>query len=306
MTISSERRRQDALALLALLYAKLGDNPIDLSMFNPADKCFSTIQTTSWDELVSQGLLLRREGALHFLTARGWSEALIRSGDSNKPDFKQRVGRLSKTLKDKVKGRQSAALLSLDYVAGCSNLPPGWTFNVIDSHLIARIQGKRDAGWLEGARGRLIEVPRDFGLVEIDLFADVRSENLRLTEQVEQMEELYSDFRCDLCSAPLISRIPWDHEYGTDEVMEYECGMTIGAPYGDVPCTRDPKFPKFEDYVLITRREGESWRCYAHAAENSSSPARIVTLLETSGFTEDEAKEAMRQRYSDRAKHWRR
>ncbi len=182
------------------------------------------------------------------------------------------------------------------------SLPVG-AFNAIDAHLICRIHGRNDAGWLEGARGRLIEVPRDFGLLEIDLFADLRTENMKLTETVERMEELYSDYRCSFCSAPLTARVPWEHEYGTEEVSEYACGMTVGAPHGDVPCTKDPKFPRFDDYVLVAGIDGEVWCCYASAAR-ALSPAGIVRLDPTYGQTEDEAREAMRKRYAHRAKEW--
>lgn len=65
----------------------------------------------------------------------------------------------------------------------------------------------------------MTEIPRDFGLTQIDLFADVRAENQRLSDTVERMEELYSDYRCDHCSAPLTARVPYEHEYGSDEVM---------------------------------------------------------------------------------------
>ncbi len=51
--------------------------------------------------------------------------------------------------------------------------------------------------------------------------------------------------------------MPWEHEYGTEEVSEYACGMTVGAPHGDAPCTKDPKFPRFDDYVLNAGIDGK-------------------------------------------------
>jgi hypothetical protein len=68
-----------------------------------------------------------------------------------------------------------------------------------------------------------------------------------------------------------------EHEYGTEEVSEYACGMTVGAPHGDAPCTKDPKFPRFDDYVLDAGLDGEVWCCYASAA-NALSPAGVVRL----------------------------
>lgn len=303
MSISTETRRKDALALLNSLYLKLGDLPIDCTAFDCTDTVYVSVQRTSWDELVSEGLLIKHGNAYHFLTAKGWSEALFRYGNLSDPGFQQRIGRLSKALKDRIKGRSDSALIQFDEVTTDAGLPPGWAFNAIDSHLICRIYGKKDAGWLDGARGRLVEIPRDFGLVEIDLFADLRAEKMKLAETVERMEELYADYRCGFCSAPLTLRAPWEHEYGTEEVMEYACGMTVGAPHGDAPCTKDPKFPRFEGYVLTTKCEGDHWWCFANAAK-AHSPASAVQLFRTHGRTEEEAKEAMRKQYADRAKHW--
>jgi hypothetical protein len=303
MSLSTETRLEDALALLNLLYVKLGDFPIDCIASNCADEAYASIQNTSWDELVSEGLLTKRGKSFYFFTAKGWSEALFRYGNPIDPDFQQRLGKLSKVLKDRLTGRGDSVLVPFDEVTTDSGLPPGWVFNAIDAHLICRIYGRNDAGWLEGARGRLIEIPRDFGLVKIDLFADLRAENMNLTETVERMEEQYADYRCSFCSAPLTIRTPWEHEYGTEEVSEYACGMTVGAPYGDAPCTKDPKFPRFEDYVLDTGPDGDVWCCLASAAK-AQSPASIVRLSPTYGQTEDEAKEAMRKLYTDRAKPW--
>jgi len=302
VSLSTETRRKDALALLNSLYVKLGDLPIDCTAFDCADAAFATIQNTSWDELVSEGLLTKRGKSFYF-TAKGWSEALFLYGNPNGPDVQQRIGELSKALKDRIKGRGDSVLIQFDEVTTDSGLPPGWAFNAIDSHLIWRICGKKDAGWLEGARGRLVEIPRDFGLDEIDLFADLRAENVKLAKTVERMEEESAEYRCPLCSAPLTFRAPYDHEYGTDEITEFACGMTVGGMYGDVPCTRDPKFPKFEDYVLTTKSEGNGWFCFANAA-NGRSTASAVHLHQTHGRTEDEAKEAMRKQFADRAKPW--
>ncbi|MFC6647270.1 hypothetical protein ACFQBQ_17170 [Granulicella cerasi] len=301
MSLSTETRRKDALALLSLLYVKLGDSPIDCTAFDCADVAYAAIQKTSWEELVSEGLLAKRGNSLYFFTAKGWSEALFRCGNPSGPELNERLGKLSKVLKDSVKGRGDSVLVRLDQVTIDSGLSPGWVFNAIDARLIC-IFGRNDAGWVEGARGRLIEVPRDFGLMEIDIFADLRAENLKLAETVERMEELYADYRCSFCSSPLISRTPWEHEYGTEEFSEYACGMTIGAPHGDAPCTKDPKFPKFVDYVLDAGIDGDVWRCYATAAR-AQSPASLVQLYPTYGQTEDEARESMRKRCADRAKH---
>jgi hypothetical protein len=303
MTDSEHARRSDALDLLNKLFTTVGDAAIDSTLFDCSDKAFDA-KNTSWDELCSKGLLLRLTDRLYMLTPEGWSEALIRARLTSSEGFTKRIGQLAKSLKDLVKGRHESAITSLDEIAKSSGLPLGWTFNAIDSHIISRVHGKRDAFWFKGLRGRLVEIPRDFGLVEVDLFADLRAENAKLAEQVESLNELYGDSRCSVCSAPLTGIYPWEHEYGSEEVREYACGMTIGAPNGDAPCTKSPAFPKFEDFTLITKQEGNGWWCHAGAAPKSRFAATI-NLPTTHGRTEEEAKEAMRERYEQRAAPWR-
>lgn len=298
MSLPEEIRRTDALALLAQLFMILGDRAIDCALFDCSDPAYAAVQNTSWNELCSEGLLIKKTDSLYVFTAKGWSEALIRA-EITTTAFNQRIGRLAQSLKDQIKGRHHSAIVPFDDVVQASGLPPGWVFNAIDSHLISQIHGKQDASWMDGSRGRLVDIPRDFGLVEIDLFADIRAENLKLTEELERVQKLYSDYRCETCSAPLTARMPWDHEYGTEDVMEYACGMTFGAPYGDTPCTQSPQFPKFEDFVLTTKYDGNQWWCFARS---TTSP---VHLANTAGRTEEEAKIAMRNRYLERARPWR-
>jgi hypothetical protein len=78
ISLSNQTRREDALALLNLLYVKLGDLPIDCAALNCVDAVYAAVQNTSWEELVSEGLLTKRGNSLYFFTAKGWSEALSR------------------------------------------------------------------------------------------------------------------------------------------------------------------------------------------------------------------------------------
>jgi len=297
MSISEEARRADALALLEQLFSSLGDAPIDCTRFEGSDAAFVGIQNTSWDELCSEGLLEKQSDSLYVLTPAGWSEALLRAGTLSAPGFQDRIGKLAGFLKDQIKGREKSEVVAFDEIVRSTGLPSGWVFNVIDSHLLSRMEGRRDAFWFESARGRLVEVPRDFGLIKVDLFADIRAENLRLQETVEEMEELYREYRCEICSAPLIGIHPWEHQYGYEEATEYACGRTIGGPHGDTPCPKDPKFPKFEAFVLTTQRQENGWMCYASSVSN-------VDLRYTWGKTEEEAKSAMHEVYLRRAKPW--
>jgi hypothetical protein len=239
----------------------------------------------------------------YILTADGWAEAFARSDAPSDPQFLDRIGRLSQAIKARVKGRRSSLLVRFDDIVGASGVPSGWAFNVIDSHLISRLQARRDASWFQHARGRLVEIPRDFGLEAIDLFADLRAENMKLKEEAERFQELYADSRCPTCSAPLVHLGEWEHEYGSEEVREYRCGLTVGAPNGDIVCTSDPNFPKFEDFELITKFDGETWICYAKQSPGNHYRGSIY-LSPTHGKTEEEAKDAMLAAYKNRAMPW--
>ncbi len=304
MSDSQEARRIEALNLLQVIFNTVGDAPIDCTLLDPSHQAFSAAKPTSWDELSAEGLVQKQTDAQYVLTPNGWAEALVRADVHSTTDFLSRIGVLGQTLKAPVKGRQKSILIPFEEIVRASGLPSGWVFNVIDSHLISRIHGRKDASWFQNARGRMVEIPRDFGLEAVDLFADLRAENAMLKEEAEHLRELYGDSRCDTCSAPLVALGEWEHEYGSEEIREYACGMTIGAPHGDTPCTKSPLFPKFDEYVLTTQRDGEYWWCFASGAPNSRK-ADTVHLNNTHGKTEEEAKLAMAEAYKRRAAPWR-
>lgn len=303
MSDSKETRRADALGLLRSIFAEIGNASIDNTLLDLFDSPYTEIKPTSWDELSAEGLVVKLNDRQYVLTALGWAEALARAELPSDPEFLKLIGQLSQVLKAKVKGRSSSALVPFDEIVKDSGLPSGWVFNVIDSHLISRLHGRKDASWFQNARGRLVEIPRDFGLETIDLFVDLRAENERLKEEAEHLHELYADSRCSTCSAPLVTVGQWEHEYGSEEVRQYACGMTVGAPNGDIPCTKDPHFPKFDEFQLVTNFDGGMWLCYA-SHNPKSRFAGSVTLMPTNGKTEDEAKEAMKEEYRRRAAPW--
>lgn len=103
MSISQEERRSEALALLKLLFQVLGESAIDCTRFDSSDARFRGIQSTSWDELCSEGLLKMQTDSLYVFTPAGWSEAVFRAGIVSASDFKECLGRLSGVLKGHVK-----------------------------------------------------------------------------------------------------------------------------------------------------------------------------------------------------------
>ncbi len=60
-----------------------------------------------------------------------------------------------------------------------------------------------------------MEIPRDFGLEALDLFADLRAENQRLRDDAERLHELVGDFTCPTCQAPLTDIGHWEHRFNT-------------------------------------------------------------------------------------------
>ena len=304
MTHSAEVRRADAFSLLNALFSLLGERALDCTPFNPEEGELHQFQRTSWDELVAEALLTSYSEKLYFFTAKGWSEAFYRFGDVEDYKVKQNLGTLCQTLKSYIEGRSAPTVIPFDLIVSETQLPPGMIFNFIDSHLICRMFGRKDASWMAGCRGRVVEIPRNFGHNEIDLFADLRQQNQNLSDQLERMESFKSHYRCSYCSAPLAAIASYEHEYGSDEVTEYACGMTIGAPYGDVPCTKDPSFPKFDDYEVTTTNLKDGWWCFAHAKEPHSKAA-LVHLFQTHGKSEQQAREAMKERFLRRATPWR-
>ncbi len=129
MSLSAETRREHAFALLNSLYVKLGDFPIDCTAFDSAGRGLCSNSKYFVGRTGFRGHTSRNAGnPLYFFTAKGWSEALFLYGNPREPSFQQRLGKLSKVLKNRVKGRVDSVLVSFDEVTSDSGLPPGWGF----------------------------------------------------------------------------------------------------------------------------------------------------------------------------------
>ncbi len=139
MSESQETRRSDALRLLEQIFLLVDDLPIDTTILYPAAPTFANVKPTSWDELFAEGLLQKLNDSNYVLTPAGWAEAVARAGVAMDAKFTKRIGLLSQALKRPVKGRETSILVPLDEIVASSALPSGWVFNVIDSHLIARV-----------------------------------------------------------------------------------------------------------------------------------------------------------------------
>src|SRR5271157_612163 len=300
MTVADSDRRTDAEKLLTLLLEQLGDNAIDIQLFNSNDSAFAAFLNTSWSELEASEFIVSTPVPPSFyyrMTAVGWIEALVRRGFLDDESVNKRVGLLAAALKRRVKGRATSAAVSLDIVAQETGIPSGWVFNAIDSRLLNRISLRRDAFWLEGARGRLIAIPQDFGVAEIDLFDDIRSQNEQLRGELTAIRDELGEYRCPHCSAPLSIRNDVDldeHTIGT--VESFACGYSSIDGFLESPCPSDPKLPKLEDFELRTSRrmsnplirDRDEWTC---SPVGKTPMAKKLHLSSASGSTEAEAKE---------------
>ncbi len=307
MTIADSDRRTDAEKLLGALLEALGEDAIDTRLFDPNSPEFDSFLRTSWSELETSEFVASASVPPSFfyrLTPSGWVEALLRRGFLDDEGVKSRLAGLAATLKGKVKGRTASAVVDLDSLARESGIPAGWIFNAVDSRLINRAHRRRDASWFEGARGRLVVVPADFGMTEIDLFGDIRSQNEQLREELAAVKDEISIYKCPHCSAELSGRHDADldeHTIGT--VESFACGYTTVDGWVESPCPSDPKFPKLEDFEMRTNFDPKcnQWTC---AAIGKTPMAQKVHLGSAPGRTETESKQRVIECYERISKPW--
>jgi len=313
MTKADADRCSDAVKLLVALLEELGDDAIDVRLFDAGHPEYAAFLNTSWSELEASEFIVSTPVPPAFFyrfTPSGWIEALVRRGFLEDQGVKSRLAKLAAVLKHKVRGRTAAAVVTLDSLAQESAVPAGWVFNVVDSRLMNRVYHRRDASWLGGARGRLVAVPADFGMKEIDLFGDIRSQNEQLQEELAAIKDEITEYRCPHCSAPLISRNEIDlDEHTSDTVESFACGYSTLGGFVESPCPSDPKFPKLEDFELRTSRrtsnpliqDRDEWTC---SAVGKTPMAKKLHLSSASGRTEEEAKERVVERYNLFRKPW--
>jgi hypothetical protein len=130
-----------------------------------------------------------------------------------------------------------------------------------------------------------------------------------LQEELTSLREQLSEFQCHYCKARLVGSIeaPLDpEEKHWDTVRTFECGYREFGGAKQRLCPNDPDFPKFGEYELIYREEGGGgsyarWICYALPKTDA---ARLVSLPQTFGPTQEDAAAEMAREYEQRAKPW--
>ena len=69
-------------------------------------------------------------------TPLGYVKALKASGWSEKPPFREQLGRLCKVLRDSLKARTDFALVSFQWLVEQSGVSEAFAYNAIDGYLI--------------------------------------------------------------------------------------------------------------------------------------------------------------------------
>ena len=135
-------------------------------------------------------------------------------------------------------------------------------------------------------------------LASCEAIADLQSVIVDLREQV-------SEYQCPICKAPLSTRIdaPIDEEQKHWDVVEtYECGHQLFAGYIQYPCSKDPKFPNWNDYDVVCEKTTDmspyGWQCYAGP---KTEMAKKVHLEISYGRSEEHARQKLKATYLYRA-----
>lgn len=120
----------------------------------------------------------------------------------------------------------------------------------------------------------------------------VESTTLFGPHSITKLLELAEQLTCPRCGSPLAERTFVDHEYGDCEWDRFECGAEDG--YRFRPCPKDPRFPEFEEYELMTYQEGE---LFYSGARGRSDMARAVELGQGFGRTPESAEKWVKRSY---------
>jgi hypothetical protein len=129
-----------------------------------------------------------------------------------------------------------------------------------------------------------------------NLKAQISELEEKLAESRDRLSEL-ADFACPTCEAPLVTKFSTEEE---DDYREYACGYTVSDYVGSRRlCPSDPKFPKLDEYDLVTTKEGKGWVCVPRP---KTKTAGKLNLSRQYGSTKDEAQQMVKDSYSRAAK----
>jgi hypothetical protein len=146
MSLSDSKRQSNINVALTLIMQQLGA-PFDWQEHDSTEAKFSGVHRTTWDELTQRGFARATTFERYILTPRGWIEGLKLTGTFGSADFKAKAGKLSKALKDRVKGRHEPELVDRNEIAEEAGLDEYFVYEAIDGHLLRELFEQIDAHW---------------------------------------------------------------------------------------------------------------------------------------------------------------
>jgi hypothetical protein len=165
MSLSNADRLVNIQDTLRIALIHLGDNAISAKWLDESDQAFANVFPTTWKHLTDTWHAIERHthtSRSYELTGLGWRKALEVSGELERPEFKERLGKLCAAFKDTLKDRQNPAFPMLREFAEQTGIPWQFIFNVIESGVIEYCFKQRGVGWYK--RGAVIRIPIDVGL----------------------------------------------------------------------------------------------------------------------------------------------
>ena len=162
MTLSKDARRQNLDDAVLMLMENLCGRSIMESFI---DERFldAGILPTTWEELKARYLVRTTNvRCMYTLSGLGWIHGLKLRDEFDSAEMRELAGRLCAALKDKVKGRRSDEMVSVAELAAETKIPESFIRNAVESNLIEKLFGVKDAEWED--RGKFINIPLIFGM----------------------------------------------------------------------------------------------------------------------------------------------
>lgn len=167
MTLSREARLQEMRDTLRMVSEDVGDAAVWKIDIEAKSDRYKHVHETTWKHLLDQGLIKFRFFDSYNLTAYGWRKGLeVRRLDKDR-SFQAKLGRLSKVLKDEVKGRKAEGYLDVSQVAERSGLSEDFIFNSIEADILWHFFNMHGAHF-DGPHSREIVIPFDFGMEPVE------------------------------------------------------------------------------------------------------------------------------------------
>ena len=131
----AERVKNLELAV-RLMTEEIGDEPIYMRYFDAHKDPYTAINSTTWRELDDRSLVTDTGHRTYQLTGRGWLAGIRQLKLITDPQFRDKMSKLSASLKRRVKGRAADDLVDIFTIEREAQVPTGFIYNAIKSHLL--------------------------------------------------------------------------------------------------------------------------------------------------------------------------